>query len=240
MCYEQIRPPGATVLLLVAAAACSSDTRSPVSPEPTPSTDIDYPENIQLEGRITSAADDSPLEDARIVLYDETLCDYWAMVYGRCSELVAEETTDPDGRFGLFYTPCSPGNMRVEIHADGYEYSDTSDQRGIRVDCAEHVQDVSRALTVVPVSLGASFPPLATVGEPTHIGYRAYAHAGLAWISADWGDGSSPERSELSGLKAEGTITHTYENPGQYWRSVTVADSSGNTETLGLRLTVSE
>jgi hypothetical protein len=109
------------------------------------------------------------------------------------------------------------------------------------IECREGVQDISETLEYLPVSfLSASFPVQATVGEPTRMSYRVYAHEGLAWISADWGDGSAPQQIELSGREAEGEVFHTYETPGEYARRLTVADSMGRTAHTGLRLGVTE
>lgn len=161
------------------------------------------------------------------------------MVYGGCSELVAEATTGPDGTFNMSYSPCSPTGMQVGVSARGYRPA--SPYPWVEIDCSEGVQDISTALEFLPVSfLEARFPIRATMGEFTMVSYRVYAHQGLAWISVDWGDGSAAEQIELSGVEAEGQLFHTYDAPGEYRRVLEVADSMGRTAKSGLRLSVTE
>lgn len=241
MCYRKLRVLSAAAIVLVTASACSADGRSPVGPESAPAPpgpDPNYSETVHLQGRITSEVDGSPLEGAIIKLHDLGLCNYWAMLIGECSEIVTETSTDRDGRFSMSHSPCTPGDMRVEIRAKGYSFTASTEDWGIAVDCTEGVQDISAVLELVPLSLGVGFPVQATVGDSTHIRYRAYAHDGLAWVSVDWGDGSPPDRIELTGREAEGKVFHRYDTAGDYFRRVEVADASGRTRAHSMRIGV--
>lgn len=225
----------AACILLVTVGACGEDGGTLAGPEPTTSTDMDHPSTLHLEGLITSDADGSPVGGARILLTDDSLCDYWEIVFGGCSEDVAEATTDADGFVSMSYSPCS-GALRVWVGAKGFRGPGPR-----RIECREGVQDISATLEYLPVTfLSASFSTQATVGEPIHMSYRVYAHEGLAWISADWSDGSAPQQIALSGREAEGKVFHAYATPGEYARRLTVTDSMGRTAHSGLRVGVTE